>query len=241
MSEPVLALSGPLAHLRYRRPRAGGAEGRRSRGFRRRGRRSGGPSGSGKSSLLHAAGLLEHPTAGRVFIEGKDCAALDDRARTAFACSSIGFVYQFHHLLPELSAVDNVALPAMIAGARRGERRGRGPKASRPAGPRRPARSSAGAAFRRRAAAGRRRPGAGQRAAPAAGRRAHRQPRSGDLGGGVPEYRGPRPRDRRRGPDRHPQSRTGRQDGPRPRPRSRPPRRPRVILDNAGPGDPTGV
>ncbi len=78
-----------------------------------------GPSGSGKSSLLHAAGLLEHPTAGRVFVEGKDCAMLDDRSRSRIRLEAIGFVYQFHHLLPELSAVDNVALPAMIAGARR--------------------------------------------------------------------------------------------------------------------------
>ena len=78
-----------------------------------------GPSGSGKSSLLHAAGLLEHPSAGSVFVGGEDCAALDDRARSRIRLSSIGFVYQFHHLLPELSAVDNVALPAMIGGARR--------------------------------------------------------------------------------------------------------------------------
>jgi lipoprotein-releasing system ATP-binding protein len=84
-----------------------------------------GPSGSGKSSLLHAAGLLEHPTAGRVFVEGKDCAALDDAARSRIRLRSIGFVYQFHHLLPELSAEDNVALPAMIAGVTRGEARER--------------------------------------------------------------------------------------------------------------------
>ncbi|HEY5072987.1 MAG TPA: ABC transporter ATP-binding protein [Caulobacteraceae bacterium] len=76
-----------------------------------------GPSGSGKSSLLHAAGLLEHPTAGAVIIGGRDCAALDDRARSRIRLESIGFVYQFHHLLPELSALDNVALPAMIGGA----------------------------------------------------------------------------------------------------------------------------
>jgi lipoprotein-releasing system ATP-binding protein len=63
-----------------------------------------GPSGSGKSSLLHAAGLLEHPTAGSIVIDGRACGAL------------CGFIYQFHHLLPELSAIENVALPAMIAG-----------------------------------------------------------------------------------------------------------------------------
>jgi len=75
-----------------------------------------GPSGSGKSSLLHAAGLLERPTAGRILIQGRDCGALSDSARTQIRLSTIGFVYQFHHLLPEFSAVDNVALPALIAG-----------------------------------------------------------------------------------------------------------------------------
>jgi len=75
-----------------------------------------GPSGSGKSSLLHAAGLLEHPTAGTIAIDGRDCGALGDRARTRIRLETIGFVYQFHHLLPEFSALDNVALPALIAG-----------------------------------------------------------------------------------------------------------------------------
>jgi lipoprotein-releasing system ATP-binding protein len=84
-----------------------------------------GPSGSGKSSLLHAAGLLEHPTAGRVFVENRDCAALDDASRSRVRLRSIGFVYQFHHLLPELSAEDNVALPAMIAGETRRAARSR--------------------------------------------------------------------------------------------------------------------
>jgi lipoprotein-releasing system ATP-binding protein len=77
-----------------------------------------GPSGSGKSSLLHAAGLLEHPTAGRIAIEGQDCGDLDDRARTRIRLTTIGFVYQFHHLLPEFNALDNVALPSLIAGRR---------------------------------------------------------------------------------------------------------------------------
>ena len=84
-----------------------------------------GPSGSGKSSLLHAAGLLEHPNAGRIIIEGRDCSDLADRARTRIRLGAIGFVYQFHHLLPEFSALDNVALPQMIAGRSKAEAQAR--------------------------------------------------------------------------------------------------------------------
>jgi lipoprotein-releasing system ATP-binding protein len=75
-----------------------------------------GPSGSGKSSLLHAAGLLEHPTEGAVIVAGQDCSKLNDAARTRLRLGLIGFVYQFHHLLPEFTALDNVALPQRIAG-----------------------------------------------------------------------------------------------------------------------------
>jgi lipoprotein-releasing system ATP-binding protein len=75
-----------------------------------------GPSGSGKSSLLHAAGLLERPTSGEIRIDGEDVSMLDERARTHIRLAKIGFVYQFHHLLPEFDARDNVALPLRIAG-----------------------------------------------------------------------------------------------------------------------------
>jgi lipoprotein-releasing system ATP-binding protein len=75
-----------------------------------------GQSGSGKSSLLHIAGLLEAPTAGEVFVAGQNCTALDDASRTRIRRIGIGFVYQFHHLLPEFSALENVMMPQLIAG-----------------------------------------------------------------------------------------------------------------------------
>jgi lipoprotein-releasing system ATP-binding protein len=74
------------------------------------------PSGSGKSTLLHLAGLLEKPSAGAVLIDGQDTARLNDNARTALRLRRIGIVYQFHHLLPEFTALENVALPQMIGG-----------------------------------------------------------------------------------------------------------------------------
>jgi len=75
-----------------------------------------GPSGSGKSTLLHAAGLLEKPNAGEVYINGRECLKLADDERTAIRRETIGVVYQFHHLQKEFSAIDNVAIPQMIAG-----------------------------------------------------------------------------------------------------------------------------
>ncbi len=84
-----------------------------------------GPSGSGKSSLLHAAGLLERPTSGEILIDGEDVGGLDERARTHIRLASIGFVYQFHHLLAEFDARDNVALPLRIAGVGQAQARER--------------------------------------------------------------------------------------------------------------------
>jgi lipoprotein-releasing system ATP-binding protein len=77
------------------------------------------PSGSGKSTLLHLAGLLEKPDGGSVLVEGREAGLLSDAERTAIRRDKIGFVYQFHHLLPEFSALENVILPQMIAGKRR--------------------------------------------------------------------------------------------------------------------------
>ena len=77
------------------------------------------PSGTGKSTLLHLAGLLERPDGGAVFVDGRDAGALADPARTAIRRDAIGFVYQFHHLLGEFTALENVVLPQMIAGKRR--------------------------------------------------------------------------------------------------------------------------
>ena len=74
------------------------------------------PSGAGKSTLLHIAGLLEAPQSGSVVIDGQDCAVMNDAKRSAIRSGKIGFVYQFHHLLPEFSALENIVLPQMILG-----------------------------------------------------------------------------------------------------------------------------
>ncbi len=84
-----------------------------------------GPSGSGKSTLLHIAGLLESPSAGEIEISGNAAGSLGDDARTRLRRHNIGFVYQYHHLLPEFSAIENVVIPQIIAGIARKEARKR--------------------------------------------------------------------------------------------------------------------
>ena len=74
------------------------------------------PSGAGKSTLLHLAGLLEKPSAGEIYVGATPTAAMDDASRTALRRTDIGFVYQFHHLLPEFSALENVMMPQLIRG-----------------------------------------------------------------------------------------------------------------------------
>jgi lipoprotein-releasing system ATP-binding protein len=74
------------------------------------------PSGAGKSTLLHIAGLLDTPDAGDVRLNGRSVLGLSDRARTAIRCHEVGFIYQFHHLLPEFSALENIMLPQLVNG-----------------------------------------------------------------------------------------------------------------------------
>ena len=84
-----------------------------------------GQSGSGKSTLLHIAGLLERPDGGEVLVDGKRAGLANDRERTAMRRQFLGFVYQYHHLLPEFSAVENVILPQMLNGTPRNAARRR--------------------------------------------------------------------------------------------------------------------
>jgi lipoprotein-releasing system ATP-binding protein len=84
-----------------------------------------GPSGAGKSTLLHVAGLLERADGGEVYILGRPCGRMADSDRTAARRRMVGFVYQYHHLLPEFSALENVVIPQMIAGKSRREARQR--------------------------------------------------------------------------------------------------------------------
>ncbi|TYR35163.1 ABC transporter ATP-binding protein [Mesorhizobium microcysteis] len=83
------------------------------------------PSGAGKSTLLHTAGLLEWPDGGDVILNGRACGRLSDDERTAIRRNDIGFVYQFHHLLPEFSAVENIMMPQLVCGLSRAQARER--------------------------------------------------------------------------------------------------------------------
>ena len=80
-----------------------------------------GQSGAGKSTLLHLAGLLEQPSAGAIFVGGVNCGTLSESERTALRTTDIGFIYQFHHLLPEFTALENVMVPQLIAGLNKTE------------------------------------------------------------------------------------------------------------------------
>lgn len=87
-----------------------------------------GPSGAGKSTLLQMVGLLDTPSAGKIIIDNRDSTGLDEANRTAMRRETIGFIYQFHNLLPEFSALENVVLPQMIAGKSRKESKDRAEK-----------------------------------------------------------------------------------------------------------------
>ena len=82
-----------------------------------------GPSGAGKSTLLHIAGLLERPDSGEITIGGTSCARLPEGERTRLRREQVGFVYQYHHLLPEFSAIENLVVPQMIAGVAKADAR----------------------------------------------------------------------------------------------------------------------
>ncbi len=112
-----------------------------------------GPSGTGKSTLLHIAGLLETPGSGQVIVSGRDCTAMDDGERTRVRRAEMGFIYQFHQLLPEFSALENVALPQLILGRGRKEAEARASQLLSGLGLGGASRSPAGATFGRRAAA----------------------------------------------------------------------------------------
>ena len=84
-----------------------------------------GPSGAGKSTLLHIMGTIDRPSTGEVLFDGKDIFALSDQPLASFRNRSIGFVFQFHHLLPEFTALENVMMPLLIGGTKRSQAEGR--------------------------------------------------------------------------------------------------------------------
>ncbi len=119
MSEVALALDGVRRHFRQGKDELAVLNGASLTVHRGEIVALVGPSGAGKSTLLQIAGLLERPDAGEVWVDGAACGALSDDKRTRTRRHKLGFVYQYHHLLPEFSALENVVLPQMINGKSR--------------------------------------------------------------------------------------------------------------------------
>ena len=175
-----------------------------------------GPSGSGKSTLLYLLGGLDRPDAGSIRIDGVDIARASDAALARLRNELIGFVYQFHFLLPEFTALENVLMPLLGPRPRQLARRpGVGRGAAGPGRPRRQVAPAAARALRRRAAAGRDRARAGQPAADPAGRRADRQPRHDERAHGLRAVPGAEPCARADHPRRHPRPGLGGAQRPR--------------------------
>ena len=205
MSEPALVADDIRRSFHPGRRAARRAARRIDQPRRRRDRRAGRPSGAGKSTLLHIAGLLERPDGGEVVIGGTPCGELGDGERTRLRRERLGFIYQFHHLLPEFSALENVVLPQMIAGVGRAAARVRarellGRLGLEPRADHRPGQLSGGEQQRVAIARAMAKPAGGP-----ARRRADRQPRPGDRRGGLRRTARPGPPFRPRRPDRDPQ------------------------------------